>query len=278
MAAPSVTSLMKMKWPGADSQMIQFKTNLWDTVADTNYTSRTGSVENIPLPKPGVIRRGNDIIGAGEYERVWCDGPCWFQWVLNRSGATLEQYSLVSRPAPTTGLSATGGTVNTIVDAGLVADELTHGVVTITAAGGAAPLDESAYIIENTDTTVYVQPDFTTAVANTDTYAVYFPFNIEDAAAGDEASEVRGVVLRADGVEDNYWGWVLFKGRVWVATSAALVQDQAIIAGTANVSPSSTSALNLHVGWAPLTVSAAAPNAMVELSCGAAAEGKCVSG
>lgn len=280
MARPSVTTNQKAEWPGFFSSIRQWETNLWDTVADSFYTSRTGAVENKPLPKPGDVRVENSVIGTGPYERVWCDGEVWFQWCLNRSGGDLSQFELVSRPANTAGLVATGGSVYTITDAGLVANELTHALITITAdAGGgtAAPENESAYVCYNTATLVHFQPDVSAAIVNLDQYDVYFPYNIEAAAAGDEASEVQGTIVSADGIADDYWGWVAFKGRIWTDAIAALTINSAIIAGAGGVDVSNASAVNLWIGWAPNTITAVQAKAMVELNCGPAARNMCVS-
>lgn len=275
MAAPSVTTQVPIEWAGEFSQKRQFLTNLWDTRADANYTTRTGALQNVPLPKPGAVRVEDAVIGRGPYERVWCDGACWFQWCLNRSGATLDQFDLVSRPVLTTGQIATGGTVNTITDTGLVADELVHSLVTITlavAGGNVPPENESAYVVRNTTTVINVQPDFTTAPSNLDQYCLYYPYNIEPAAAGDVASEVRGVIMAADGIPDNYWGWVGFMGRIWAQVGSALTQHVAIIAGVGIVEPGAAGAANLIVGRAPVPISTAEAQAMVELKCGYALE------
>lgn len=280
MAAPIVSNPVPAEWQGQASQMSQFQNNLQDTLADTYYTTRTGATGNEPTPKPGAVRVEEAIIGRGPFEDVWCDGECWFQWLLNRSGAPLAQYALVSRPPLATGLAATGGTVYSLTDAGLAVDELTHTLITITADAGqqnAAPENESAYVVRNTATLLHFQPDMSTAIANTDQYSVYYPYNIEAAAAGDEASEVQGVVLSADGISDNYWGWVLFKGRVWVKTQAALVADRAIIAHTAQVAPSNTSVVNMWIGFSPVALSTAEARGMVELQCGPAVKNMCVS-
>lgn len=280
MARPSLTTPIPVEWPGEESTMRQHLVNLWDTIADSLYTSRTGAVENKPLPKPGEHRVENSVIGTGPYERVWCDGRVLFQWCLNRSGGALGQYSLTSRPARTSGLAATGGSVFTITDAGLVANELTHALITVSAdAGGgtAAPENESAYVCYNTATLVHLQPDLSTAIVNLDQYDVYFPYNIEAAAAGDEASEVQGVVVSPDGIADDYWGWVAYKGRVWAATIGALTVDKALIAAASTVDVSNTSAVNLWIGWIPTPVTAAQAKAMVELECGPATQNMCVS-
>lgn len=281
MAQPTVSTPVAVEWAGAFSAMRQYLNNLWDTVPDYHYTSRAGAYENKPLPKPGEIRVADGIIGRGEYQKVWCDGECWFQWCLNRTGAAINQFDLVSRPVPLTGQTATGGTVNTITDAGLTEHALVHTLVRITQDAGmanAAPENESAYVAKNNTGTIYVQPDFTVAPANADVYAIYYPYNIESSAAGDEASEVKGAVVSPDGIANAYWGWVLYKGMVWVKVGAALAQDRAIIAHTAQVAPSSGSAVNLWIGYAPMAVSTAEASAMVELQCGPAAMNKCVSG
>lgn len=279
MAAPSVTTLVPIEWAGDFTEKQQFLTNLWDTRADANYTTRTGALENVPLPKPGAVRVEDAVIGRGPYEQVWCDGACWFQWCLNRTGATLNQFDLVSRPVLTTGQIATGGTVNTITDAGLTEDELVHTIVTITAdVGGAnaAPENESAYVVRNTTTVINVQPDFTVAPANLDQYCIYYPYNIEAAAAGDVASEVRGVVMRYGGIADNYWGWVGFMGRIWAQVNGALTQHVGLIAGVGMIGPAVGGATNLVIGRAPVPISTAEAQAMVELKCGYALESEIV--
>lgn len=279
MAAPAITSGYKMEWAGEASQSRQRINNLWDTLADTYYTTRQGSVENKPTPKPGEIRVENSIIGSGPYEKVWCEGEVSFRWCLNRSGGTLAQYSLASRPANTQ-LAITGGGLYYFTDAGLTADELVHGIMSVyDDVGGvnAAPQGECAYITYNSTTRVEFQPDLTVALANTDTVDVAFPYNLEAAAAGDECSEVQGVVVSPDGIADNYWGWVAFKGHVWAAANGALAVDKAIIARTADVAVSSTSAVNLWIGNAMLATQASAANVMINILCGPAAPNMCVS-
>jgi hypothetical protein len=262
-----------MEMAGMDSQGRLRPIDLWDTIPDARYTTRTGATHEQALPKPGDIRKENAIPGTGPYRRAWAEGQCEFRWCLNRSGGTLAQFSLVSRPAAVTAQTATGGTVNTITDTGLTADELVHALVVITDDNGganAAPEDEWAYIVANTTTTIHFQPDMTVAPANADVYAIYFPYNIEAAAVGDDTSEVQGVVISPDGIADNYWGWVGYKGRFGAGVEAALVQDQAIIAGTGLIDVSGTSTFDLIIGWAPFATQGAAPQALVELNCGPA--------
>lgn len=279
MARPTITSKEKMQWAGEASTMRQHMNNLWDTVADTQYTTRTGSVENKPTPKPGEIRVENSIIGTGPYERVWCEGEVEFRWCLNRSGGALAQYSLTSRPVNTQ-LTVTGGGLYYFTDTGLTADELVYGVMNVyDDAGGvsAAPEGESAFIIANTTTRVEFQPDISAVLAVGDVVDVAFPYSLEAAAAGDENSEVQGVVVSPDGIADNYWGWVAYKGRIWAAVNGALTVDKAIIARTGDIAISSTSAFNLLIGNAILATQASAANVVVDLLCGPAAPNMCVS-
>lgn len=279
MAAPTITSKLKMQIAGEQSTMRQHLTRLEDTIADSYYTTRTGASENKALTKPGEVRIENSIIGTGPYENVWCEGEVQFRWCLNRSGGTLAQYSLASRPANTQ-LIITGGGLYYFTDAGLTADELVHGLMTVyddVGGANAAPQGEAAYIISNTTTRVEFQPDISAALANLDTVDVAFPYNLEASAAGDECSEVQGVVVSPDGIADNYWGWVAFKGRVWAAVNGALTVDKAIIARTGDIAISSTSAVNLWIGNAILATQASQAKAVVDLLCGPAAPNMCVS-
>ena len=279
MARPTNTTKYKVEWAGEASTMRQHMNTLWDTLSDDFYTTRQGSIEDKPTPKPGEIRVENSIIGTGPYERVWCEGEVECRWCLNRSGGTLAQYSLASRPTKTQ-LTITDGGLYYFVDTGLTADELVHGVMNVyDDAGGAnaAPEGEGAYIVYNSITRVEFQPDVTVALAVGDVVDVVFPYGLEASAAGDECSEVQGVVVSPDGIADNYWGWVAFKGRIWVAANGALAVDKAIIARTADVAVSSTSAFNLLIGNAILATQASASNTIVDLLCGPAAPNMCVS-
>lgn len=270
MAAPTVNVAIPAKWNELPFQARTWHNRLQDTVSDVALTNalRYGSAEREAFPQPGALRYEDSIPGFGPYSNVYCYGRCMFKWMLNRSGGTLEQFTFAARPANTGAAAATAGSVSTIEDtAAFTADEVVHALVNITDdAGGsnAAPEGQARYVVGNTANILYVQPDFTAAVVVSDTYELHYPFGLEDAADGDETAQCAGVIVSPDGILDNYWGWVGVLGFMDVATiNAIATAGDAVVAAAAGVGASGSDPADLHVGYAPFALQAAAAQAMI---------------
>jgi len=269
MAAPSVNTTRPYKEVSLPFQKRQWGTDLSFTVDDEYYTAVRlyGHKANKELPKPGELRFHDAICGFGPYKNVYAQGPCWFRWCLNRSGGTLAQFSFAAQPANKSTAAADSGTVSSITDTGnFTANEERHGIVQIVDdAGGAnaAPEGQWGYIVYNDANTIHFQPDLTVAVAASDTYAVWYPYNLEASADGDLACICQGVILSADGIQDDYWGWVGIKGLFSVKTANAITAGDAVVAAAGSVGASGSDPADLFVGWSPFTYQAAAAQALI---------------
>ena len=272
MGKPTVNVAVPLKFATFPFSERTWHTRLHETVSDTDYTNalRYGSAERKAMPLPGDLREENSIAGFGPYSNVHCYGRCIFKWMLNRSGGNLEQYTFASRKADTAAAAATSGTVSTIGDTGaFTADEVVNAMVNITDdAGGAnaAPEGQARWVVANTADLLSVQPDFTAAVAATDTYSLHYPFFIEDAADGDEAVQCAGDIVTPDGIGADYWGWVGVWGMMDVAVAGAVTAGDALVAAAASVGASGTDPVDLHIGVAVHTLQAAATSAMVMIN------------
>jgi len=162
------------------------------------------------------------------------------------------------------------GTVSSITDtAQFTALEERHAIAHLiddAAGGNAAPEGQWGYIVYNDVNTIYFQPDMTVAPAVGDTYDIWYPYNLEAAADGDLAQIIQGVVVGADGIPDNYWGWVLQRGLVSVATANAIAAQQSIVADAGSVGNSGADPDDLLIGFSPFAYQAAATQALVYLN------------
>jgi len=273
-AKPTVNVVIPMSSYDMPFQPKAWAIGLKETVPDSAYTTRIGSDKTFVTPKPGCIRWEGDYVGKGAYSDVYALGQCAFMWVLNRSGATLEQFSFVSKPANLTGNLVVSGTVSTITGTlsgggTFTADELTHTLLCISDdAGGshADPEGDWCYVVENTTTVLYCQPDFLAAPAVGDTFDIWYPHNLEDSADGDEATICQGVVMSPDGIADNYWGWVGVYGLMGVALVGAVTAGDAVVAAAASVGASGSDPVDLMVGYAPHTYQAAHTHALININ------------
>jgi len=266
LAKPTVNTPYPIDHHAAPFMMNQYQNRLEDTVPDSAYTTRNGSTKHYVTPKPGSLRFHDATVGRGPYKNVVCHDACYFKWVLNRSGAKLEQFSFVARPASLAGQTATGGSVTTITDTGLTADELTHTLASILDdAGGtnADPEGDWGIVVENTTTRIDLQPDFSAAPVNTDTYDICKLYEIEDAADGDEGVMCQGTIVSPDGIEDDYWGWIGIWGIIGTALANEVTEWDAVVADAASVGNSGSDPTNLHVGYSLFTYQAAYTKAAI---------------
>lgn len=156
-------------------------------------------------------------------------------------------------------VTATGaGSTTSVTAIGLTADILADGIIVClddAGAAGAVPEGENARIASNTTTQINLDPNdaFSAATATSDTFRVLLPFAVVDAASGDTAATVAGVVMAT---QSQYsWGWVQFAGfHPTVSTVAAgttITANRDLIASTNVVTNGSTSAVELRVGYTP---------------------------
>lgn len=269
MAAPTVNVTRPYNDFSLPFAKRQWGTNLWDTRSDDYYTTVRlyGHNTQRECPKPGELRYHDAICGRGPYSNIYAQGPCWFRWVLNRSGGALAQFSLASQPANSGTLTVVSGTVSSITDtAQFTALEERHAIAhIIDDVGGlnAAPEGQWGYIVYNDANVIYFQPDMTVAPAVGDTYDIWYPYNLEASADGDLAQIVQGVVVSADGIADNYWGWVLVRGFVSAASANALTAGQGIVADAGAVGASGGDTGDLIIGYSPYNYQAACAQAGV---------------
>lgn len=148
----------------------------------------------------------------------------------------------------------TSGSTTSIVTTGLTANDYDYDLLVCTddaGGAGAAPEGEVAKISSNSTTTVFLDPDdpFSAAPAVNDDFNVVTYCKTIDSAAGDEVNDLFGVAATA--LTANYWGWYFFDGICPYAlarAATALTADVALIAHTARLDVSSTSADQLLVG------------------------------
>ena len=229
---------------------------LKDTLQDSLFNSLQTQSESYQGMFPGREYYANSYMDdrRGIFEDILVHGPCYFAWVCNRSGSTLAQGALV-KWQQTTITNIDSGAVGSITKAAeFTADELRGDLLICTddaGGAGAAPEGEGRVITRNTANTCYVQPDFSAAPAANDDFVIRSQSKVVASAIGDNRAEVAGVVLRSDGIADNYWGWILTMGRCAVLGKAttAIAADVMLIADTGRVTVSSTSADGVGVGY-----------------------------
>ena len=183
-------------------------------------------------------------------------GPSWVRYGKATQSGGVTRGELTKYKANVSIDNITSGSTTTIVTTGLTANAHDGDILVCfdnNDSAGAAPEGEAVPIIKNTTTTVYIDPNnpFSVATAaNDDFRVVSFSKNI-DSAAGDEIVDLFGIAAAT--ITENYWGWFFFDGicpYALVKAATALTADKALIADTARVSISSTSADQLLIGVA----------------------------
>jgi hypothetical protein len=193
-----------------------------------------------------------------------------FRYGQNRSGATQAQSTLASRvgnaDATTVIDNITSGTTTSATKVGGWTANIHVGsmcyVFDNADAAGAAPEGEVSITIANTTDRVDVDPDmpYSVALAANDDLRMIGTWNLENAADGDKAYTVFGVVVGNDGVSNNNFGFYQSWGvcpQVLIKAGAPLALGEAVVADDGRVGPSagSTDPANLHIGVAIAQVS-----------------------
>ena len=192
--------------------------NLDEVLSDAEFSVNPEVKNNMP----GQQFKYQGIIGEGMYRKVYVDGTARFKWVCNRSGGTLLKGTSCSYKRQTG--TVTSGTIATVTCAvgSFVEHENRFDTLYITddaGAAGAAPETEWGRIVKAalnaagthitfTVQTPYTEQKFTVAPAAGDTFAIRSGVNVIPCNATDEVQDFAGIVVRADGIPDNYWGWV----------------------------------------------------------------------
>jgi hypothetical protein len=214
-------------------------------------------INAIPAYYTGKLAAARNQSAAGF---VGIFGPAIVALVCNRSGSTYARGAMVKWYTKT-GLTFTAGTITTATMAAtFVANEEVGNFLQIlddAGAAGAAPEGECAQIIKNTTGVLTVQPAFTAAIANGDTGVIFSASQTILSASGDDRTATAGIVLAPDGIPDNYWGWVVRRGRVLalVKASTAISAGKSLIADTGRLTVSSTSVYGLSMAQAIVSCS-----------------------
>lgn len=214
------------------------------TVMDSGsgYLDLTAN-NSTPLEAPGSERSIMTSYGPAKVRY----GKC-----TQSGGCTRGELQAFAAVVTITNLSS--GSTTTAVTTGLTADAYQYDlaiVKDVNASAGASPEGYCSPIIKNTTTTIYLDPNNPLPAAlavNDDLFIVSYCKTI-DSAATDEVNDLYGIA--ATSLSEGYWGWYFFDGYcpyALVKANTALTADKALIADTARVSISSTSADQVLIG------------------------------
>ncbi|HSE57600.1 MAG TPA: hypothetical protein VLA99_02770 [Nitrospiraceae bacterium] len=150
----------------------------------------------------------------------------------------------------------TSGTTTSAVTSGLTADRH-NGMICFVLdnadSAGAAPEGEMGIVADNTATAITLDPAYplSTALAVNDDLELIATYQVEDAADGDEAWTVAGIVLGKDGISASQYGWVQqFGVTPALHTTNAIAEGDPVVAGAAVVDAFGTDGQELWVGTA----------------------------
>lgn len=121
---------------------------------------------------------------------------------------------------------------------------------------GVPPEGETARIIRNTQTDVFLDPDdaLSTTLDINDTVSLLLPWAVHRSRLGTRNGHIAGVAM-ADQPE-NFWGWVQFYGLHPAARAmpvgTALTINGPIMAGDGFIADGGNATTNQIIGWTPL--------------------------
>lgn len=194
-------------------------------------------------------------------------GPKIVKYVKNISNSTMAVAELVGLDADganvltTTITNITSGSTTSFVTTGLTANDQIGKIAFVlddAGAAGAAPEGEMSFVAANSTTAVTLDRDYplSTALAVNDDIELISTYQVVDAADGDEAWTVSGIVCAQDGILDNAYGWVVQEGMTpALHTTNAITEGDPIVAGAAVVDAFGSDGQELYVGIAGATVS-----------------------
>jgi len=230
---------------------------LWETYSDADLKSFSVATQSGLMPGMQKFFHATMSKYTGRGKTCGIAGPVTVALVCNRSAATLVQGAVTKWYTLGT-ITATAGSTSTLTHvAKFVANEQVGNFVYIldnASGAGGAPEAEVAQIIKNTADVLTFQPAMTVAVANNDTAEIFSTSQVIAAASGDSRPEVAGVVLAPDGIPDNYWGWVVQRGRVMTKIPGAITKNKSLITGAGIAVISSSDLADLTIGYSLTTV------------------------
>ena len=207
-----------------------------------------------PLYRPGAINMSVDAYGW----RV-------FKYVKNISNSAVARGETLSYAADganvmtTTVSNITAGSTTSATTTGLTADDHDGKILFVLdkdATAGAAPEGECSIISDNTATIISLEDNYalSVALAVNDDLEMITNWQVNDAADGDEAWTVAGVVIGNDGFADNNYGWVQIEGPCSVdVTTNAITEGDPIVTGAAIMDAFGTDGHELWCGVALAT-------------------------
>ena len=206
---------------------------------------------SIPRMRPGTISFVVDAFG-----------PRVLQYVQNQSGSAVAMGQLLSKPANTSVSNITAGSTTQATTTGLTAGNHNGSMCYVLDNdddAGAAPEGEVSIIRNNSATLIDMEMDypFSVALAVNDDLVMISTWQAADAADGDLAVNVLGVVLGNAGFSDNNFGWIQREGPVLAdLVSGAITAGDPVVAGAATIGAFGSDGQELWVGYALATVSA----------------------
>lgn len=179
------------------------------------------------------------------------------QYVKNVSDSAYAIGELVSKVATTSVANISSGTIRQAVTSGLTANDHDGRLCYVhdnDDSAGAAPEGETSVVRNNTATVIDMEFDmpFSTALAANDDLRLISNWQSTDAADGDLAHNVLGVVVGNAGFSDNQFGWVQKEGycpRVEALSGAITIGDP-VVADAAKVGAFGADGQELWVGIA----------------------------
>ena len=204
---------------------------------------------------------GDDIVAADRPGRfaytITAFGPAIYVYGRNTSGSIVAQGELMSRlgDVAITDITA-GSTTSATKVAGWTANKHVGEMLFVfdnADSAGAAPEAEVSIIGSNTADVCNVDANYPYSVAlaaNDDLDTISPGWHWKDAAAGELATEVKGIVVAKAGVTSLYYGWLQCYGihpRA-LTTSSAMPDRGALIAGTKSCNIEAPSGWELQIG------------------------------
>jgi hypothetical protein len=194
-------------------------------------------------------------------------GPKIMKYVKNISNSTMAVAELVgysgdgANVLTTTITDITAGSTTSATTTGLTADDQDGKICFVldnADSAGAAPEGEMGIVSNNTATIITLDSGYplSVALAVNDDLELVTTYQVVDAADGDEAWTVTGVVVAQDGILDNEFGWVVQEGMTpALHPPNAITEGDPIVAGAAVVDAFGSDGQELFVGIAGATCS-----------------------
>jgi len=185
-----------------------------------------------------------------------------FQYVKNVNGSAIAKAELMAYASDganvktTTITNISAGSTTSATTSGLTAnrhDGMIAFVLDDAGGAGAAPEGEMSIVASNTATVITMEADYpySAALAANDDLELIATYQVEDAADGDEAWTVAGIVSGADGITHGQYGWVQCYGVTpALMTTNAISEGDPVVAGAAVVDAFGTDGQELWVGIA----------------------------